>query len=111
MSGQDFAWARDALMDRKAEILALQASSVESRGTVELDQTSVGRVSRVDALQNQAMAQATQRNREAELGRIEAALRRMEQGTFGQCVICGEEIAAKRLRLDPALATCIECAH
>ena len=81
-----------------------------SRKPVELDQSSVGRLSRMDAMQNQAMAQATERRRLAELQRIEQAFKAMEQGEYGFCVECGEEIALKRLEIDPAAIACVKCA-
>lgn len=106
----DIEWFRRRLDERRAELQGLQAISEESRGTVALDQTSVGRLSRMDAIQGQAMALATQRQREQELARIAAALQRIEDGSFGSCLACGEDIAEKRLRFDPSIATCIRCA-
>ena len=101
----------------KARLLALRAGleetsaqSATSRQTVELDQTAVGRISRMDALQGQAMAVETERRRGVEIARIDAALARMAAGEYGYCVTCGEEIAAQRLDLDPAAAVCIACA-
>ena len=106
----DAEWFRRKLEERRAELQELQAISEESRGPVTLDQTSVGRLSRMDAMQGQAMALATQRQREQELARIAAALQRLDDGRFGACLDCGEEIAEKRLRFDPSIATCIRCA-
>lgn len=57
----------------------------------------MGRLSRMDALQVQAMAQAVERRRGQELGRIKATLGRIDDGEFGYCVTCGEQIAPKRL--------------
>lgn len=82
----------------------------DGQKTVELDQQSVGRLSRMDALQGQAMARAVQARRAAQRRRIAAALQRMDEGEYGYCTGCGEEIAGKRLELDPAVATCISCA-
>lgn len=82
----------------------------EGQQTVTLDQQSVGRLSRMDALQQQAMARATQARRSQSRARILAALRRIEEGEFGYCSECGEEIAGKRLELDPATPTCVNCA-
>ena len=106
----DTEWFRRKLEERRAELQELQAISEESRGPVTLDQTSVGRLPRMDAIQGQAMALATQRQRAQELVRIAAALQRLEDGSFGYCLGCGEEIAEKRLRFDPSIATCIRCA-
>lgn len=103
--------ALEKLKELKAELEALSEISQEARATVTLDQQSVGRLSRMDALQGQAMAQAAERQRRADLQRIEAAFRRLEEGEFGYCVECGDEIAAKRLEVDPAAAFCIKCAR
>lgn len=81
------------------------------KATVELDQQSVGRLSRMDALQNQAMAQATGARRTAKRQRLVAALKRMDDGEFGYCEECGDEIAEARLRLDPAATRCVDCAR
>ncbi len=77
---------------------------------VELDQTMVGRLSRMDAMQQQEMVKAGQRRRKTLLHKIEAAFNRIETGDFGYCTNCDEEIAPKRLTLDPTVLTCIQCA-
>ena len=101
---------RERLLQRRSELQNLAVSSAESRKTVELDQTRVGRLTRMDALQSQAMSLEAQRRREAELQRIEASLKRIESGDFGYCVTCGEQISLRRLELDPTLPTCVDCA-
>ena len=96
-----------------AALAALDAGDeigADDRRTVELDQQSVGRLSRMDALQRQAMAAAQSRRRGAERQRIHAALDRIDEGEFGYCEDCGEEIAPKRLDLDPTVTRCISCA-
>lgn len=102
--------ARAALEAARAALQGQTDDSAGSRRPVELDQSSVGRLSRIDAMQMQAMALASQRRREVELVRIEAALARIADGSYGECVSCGEAIAPSRLALDPAIATCIGCA-
>lgn len=106
----DPAKARKALLDLKAELLALSEAADEDRKPVELDQQSVGRLSRMDSLQVQAMAKAADARRAMELRRIDAALERVEEGDYGYCVECGEEIEAKRLDVDPAAPRCAGCA-
>ena len=78
---------------------------------VTLDQARIGRLSRMDAMQQQAMAQANERQRAGELIRIEAALSRLGDGDYGYCERCGEKSAPKRLEVDPAAALCIGCAE
>jgi len=102
---------RALLTERRAELLALAEGSSGSRRPVELDQSRVGRLSRMDAMQDQAMALETARRREVELQRIDAALKRIDEGEYGYCLTCGEEIAGKRLKLDPATPVCIDCAR
>lgn len=99
------------LHDRRAELQGLTASSEDQRRPVELDQTRVGRLSRMDALQVQAMSIETERRRSIELNRIEAALDRIAEGDYGYCLLCGEDIAVKRLESDPTATTCISCAR
>ncbi|MEO1191517.1 MAG: TraR/DksA C4-type zinc finger protein [Pseudomonadota bacterium] len=101
---------RAALQAELAQLAALEATSAEARAPVELDQTTQGRLSRMDALQVQAMALETQRRREGRRRRIAAALERLESGDFGFCLSCGEEIAPKRLELDLTTPTCVDCA-
>lgn len=99
------------LKARRAELIHLAETSAEGRRPVELDQTRVGRLSRMDALQDQAMSLETERRRQIELKRIEAALQRLTEGEFGACVQCGEEISPKRIALDPTAPLCIDCAE
>ena len=102
--------ARKKLQTLKREIEDLSLIAEEDRATVELDQQSVGRLSRMDALQRQAMAEASERARALEIRKIDAALQRIEEGEYGYCVECGEEIAEKRLEVNPAASHCIRCA-
>lgn len=102
---------RKILTKLKAELEAYSEISEEARATVTLDQQSVGRLSRMDALQGQAMAQASERQRRADIQKIAAALSRLEEGEYGFCVECGEEIAEMRLKVDPAAVFCIRCAQ
>lgn len=98
------------LEKRRTELEELREMSASGRDPVELDQQSVGRVSRVDAMQRQAMAQEQERKRGAELIRIEHALNRIKDGEFGFCLNCGENIPLQRLDIDPAIMVCVRCA-
>jgi len=98
------------LMKLRDELHDLSALSAGSRDPVALDQQSVGRLSRMDAIQVQAMAQEAERRRRRDLVRVEEALKRLDAGDYGYCIECDEEIAPKRLEVDPAAALCIKCA-
>ena len=101
---------RQRLEKERAELLALSEAAADERRPVVLDQQSVGRVSRMDAMQVQAMAQSVEARRRARLPLIEAALRRLDAGDYGYCTDCGEQIPAKRLAIDPTIARCVDCA-
>lgn len=107
MAGEE---AKTQLQARLTQLLEEDRISAESRGPVTLQQDSVGRLSRIDAMQQQAMALASEKRRKAERSRIVAALARVEDGEWGYCMTCGEEIAEKRLRHDPSAVQCVSCA-
>ncbi len=107
----DIEFFREKLLQLKKELLHVEPAGNEAAQTVELDQTSVGRLSRMDALQAQAMSIETKRRRSIMLQRIDSALKRMDQGEFGLCLRCEEEIDPKRLEFDPTALMCIDCAN
>ncbi|MBI5785387.1 MAG: TraR/DksA C4-type zinc finger protein [Rhodocyclales bacterium] len=77
--------------------------------TVELDQTTQGRLSRMDAMQQQAIAASLAERLRTEIRKTEAALDRAAAGTYGDCCRCGEKIAAARLAADLATPFCSSC--
>lgn len=97
----------------RAELESMTASlgqAAESAATVELDQSSMGRVSRMDAMQQQAMAVEFQNRLRLRKRKLEAALDRIAAGSFGICCECQDELEADRLEADPATVFCTECA-
>ncbi len=106
----DLVAIKHALEEERAALLAERQAAVDQRRPVELDQQNVGRLSRMDALQLQAMAQSVDARRGARLAQIDAALGRIAAGDYGYCVACDDEIAAGRLAVDPTIARCINCA-
>ncbi len=106
----DLQAARRRLDEKKLDLESMSALSTEARAPVTLDQQSVGRLSRMDALQQQAMAEAQERARKRDLVRIEMAERRLAEGDYGWCAECGEIIPDKRLEIDPMAEKCVRCA-
>ncbi len=102
--------ARERLLARLAELDNEERLNADSRDPVALRQDSVGRLSRMDAMQQQAMAKAMQRRREAERQRVHAALARLDENEWGWCLTCGEAIAEARLQHDPSVGQCVGCA-
>ena len=101
---------KEDLLARRDDLVELAGAAHSAARPVELDQTRVGRISRMDAIQGQAMARETARRRDLEITRIDAALKRVEQDEYGYCLSCGEKIAVKRLALDPMAPICVTCA-
>ena len=101
---------RNLLLSLRNTLQEAQETGDAAEEPVELDQTRVGRLSRMDALQAQAMSIETGRRRRQKLLQIKAALRRIDEGAYGYCQECGEDIPEPRLKIDPAALFCIDCA-
>lgn len=101
---------RTTLLSKRSSLEEISESASEAAATVTLDQARMGRVSRMDALQQQAMAQEAERRRRLELQRIVVALKRIDDGEYGRCLRCDEFISKPRLQFDPTVTHCIECA-
>jgi DnaK suppressor protein len=100
---------RERLLALREDLENIAAASQDAVKTVELDQARVGRLSRMDAMQGQQMAQESDRRRQRQLAKIEGALRRIETRTFGVCSSCGEPIDPRRLWADPTFTRCVPC--
>ena len=111
MNEQETEQIRQKLLRLKSELLELGEKLRESSEPVELDQSRVGRLSRMDAMRAQQMALESARRRQHQLSKIEGALRRIDAGEFGDCFECGEEIDARRLCADPTITRCLACAE
>ncbi|MEO9818834.1 MAG: TraR/DksA C4-type zinc finger protein [Paracoccaceae bacterium] len=101
---------RAHVQDRLEELLGDLDRGQPGTDTVELDQQAIGRLSRQDALLNQAMSNAQQGRRTVEINRLKAALQRIEGDEFGYCDDCGQNIPVRRLELDLAATKCVSCA-
>lgn len=101
---------RSDLLVLKVSLREDLESSADASKPVELDQSSVGRVSRIDAIQHQQLAAAS---RQAQIHRVsmtDQALRRIEQDIYGYCLRCEEPIGYRRLKARPESAQCVRCA-
>lgn len=97
------------LQETEAELLEGQAQRKRDAGAVELDQTRVGRLSRMDAMQQQALAQAAAQRANEQLMRVRSAMQRVVTPDYGTCIDCGEDIPFERLQADPCAMLCLEC--
>ena len=101
---------RQSIIDEMAALDQLRTQARDSRAPVQLDQQSVGRLSRMDAMQQQAMNIANDTRRQHRNQALMAALKRIETGDYGYCHNCDDAIGAGRLGIDPAVTLCVDCA-
>ena len=99
---------RQSLNTLRQDLEALLSISKSASDTVELDQP-IGRVSRIDAIQQQKMAKANRQNHIIRLQQVNASLSAIEEGVYGECRACEEPIGIGRLRARPEAALCLSC--
>ena len=109
MPAPDLEVYRAEILRRLEELKVEDARGKDTQKTVELDQQAVRRLSRMDALQNQAMAKAQATRRAAQRQRLMAALARIESDEFGYCSDCGADLEPARLSVDPTIPRCMSC--
>ena len=109
MNSERQAYFRGKLLGLQADIEGDLNSSKSASNVVELD-TAIGRLSRMDAMQDQQMALELRRRQEQQLQRITNALKRISNGTYGPCGRCRKPIAEERLELAPDVFLCVRCA-
>lgn len=108
LSRQQRAELLQALQSLREELCQLLENSQDGAQPVSLDQP-IGRLSRMDAMQQQSMLQANRRTMQIRLNRIDAALRRHTSGEYGWCLACEEEIGYARLKAQPEAFFCLDC--
>ena len=111
LSDKDLQHFEALLLKLKTELLKAGETGQQAEEVVELDQTRVGRLSRMDAMQAQAMSLETGRRRRQHILEIDAALERIRTADYGDCFDCGEIINPARLNADPTATLCIGCAE
>ncbi len=108
LSDEQAAALRGSLVALAAELREGLRGSEEGARPVDLDEP-IGRLSRMEAIQQQSMAQANRRASQLRLQQVEAALRRFEMGDYGACLECGEDVGFARLEVRPESPFCLEC--
>ena len=109
MSPERITHHRNKLESLATEIEAELNETNDSERVVELD-TSIGRLSRMDAMQSQQMALELRRRKQNHLLRIQGALKRIQKGSYGDCVRCKKPIPEERLEIQPDAVVCVKCA-
>jgi DnaK suppressor protein len=110
MTPEDQARFRPIIDERLRALDAEIAGTAQSTEVIAPD-AAIGRLSRLDAMQAQQIALAGKRRLEEERMRLGEALARIEMGSFGRCLRCGQDIALERLEYQPDALICVPCAN
>ena len=108
MTPQELEYYRRILAQHLAEVEAYLESSKEAAAAVEPDK-SLGRLSRMEAMQDQQLVMEMRRRKKRHLVEIKTALSRIEMDDYGNCIFCGKEISGDRLEVFPESQTCVRC--
>lgn len=108
LSSQQKETLREALLVLRSELAQMLASSADAAAPVDLGQP-IGRLSRMDAMQQQSMAAANRRSAQLRVQQVEAALARFESDEYGDCLECGEPVETGRLTAQPETPFCFGC--
>ena len=95
----------EKLLQELPRLLDLTSTSARP---VDLD-APIGRLSRMDAMQNQQMAQANERAHADRLQQVKNAIAAMDGGRYGACETCNAEIPFERLEHVPETLVCVAC--
>ena len=109
LSEQEKAILQGKLLEQRETLRSLLEASAGNSKPVQLDQQALGRVSRIDAIQQQSMAIANRTTQELTLRQITKALRRIQEDRYGYCLECDQYIPCKRLLIKPETTLCIQC--
>ena len=108
LTGEQLEALRKSLGEQLEEVQQNLATSREDARPVGLD-LPIGRLTRVDAMQQQHMAAARRQRLELQLAQIMQALSKLRAGTYGDCVRCEEPIGYPRLKARPETPFCLAC--
>ena len=111
MQNDQISLIKQLIQTRLDNLTLEEQANQSSKKIVELDQQSVGRLSRMDSLQQQAMAKAVALRRQSEKKTLQDALSRLNCDEYGVCIDCGDQIAFERLKLKPSVLKCLDCAN
>ena len=110
MDSSDREKLRTVISNKITELQMVVQSDASSSGNIELDQTRVGRLARMDAVQHHAIAQVQTDRAAKQLRLLRILFSKIDRDDFGECHACGDDIAIGRLLVRPESLRCIECA-
>lgn len=97
------------IVQRRLTALEAELAALQDATEAVVPDVAIGRLSRLDAMQQQQMALAGRRRLEEERARLREALPRIDTGAYGRCLLCGADLARERLEYQPEAVTCVPC--
>lgn len=109
LTREELAVLQALLDDQLRRLERSMRATEEALKPVQLDQTAVGRLSRIDALQGQGLTRNLRERERVQLAQVQSAFRRISEGSYGICVDCGSKVPFGRLHVMPETASCTAC--
>jgi len=101
----------EGLIDKEIENTRLQIADYKELTKPISPDCAIGRVSRMDAINNKSINEAALRSSEEKLKSLEYVLTKLNAPDFGKCARCGDTIPLKRIVLRPQSVFCVRCAR
>lgn len=109
MNQNEKAQVKEYLIKEKAKLSVRLEELKELTKPIEPD-CAIGRVSRMDAINNKSITEAALRKSQDKLKRIDISLEHIDKEDFGNCIECGDAIPIQRLLIMPG-SLCVKCAQ
>ncbi|PKQ62029.1 hypothetical protein BZG02_13905 [Labilibaculum filiforme] len=94
----------------KIEQLGKDIVMLKDLTTPEAPDCAIGRVSRMDAINNRSVNEAALRKKEVQLSALKETLKNIDSDDFGKCIKCGNQIPIGRIMIMPESNKCVNCA-
>jgi len=109
MTGAEKEELRQAML-QKMERLKEDILDLEELTKPIAPENAIGRVSRMDAINNRSVNEAALRQARVKLAKLENAISKIDEPDFGKCSRCGQPIPIKRILFMPESTRCVNCA-
>ena len=109
MTKEDRAELKTKIIEAIAKV-EIEIIEMEKMAQPITPENSIGRVSRMDAINNKSVVEAALRTSRSKLTKLHVALNKIEEENFGYCAMCNQPIQPMRLMFMPESTRCVRCA-
>ena len=97
-------------MEKEISACQIEIKRLEKSASPVAPDNALGRLTRMDSLNDQGISQAALQRHREKLYKLEQALEQVNRPDFGDCAICGRPIPVERLMALPESTRCVTCA-